>query len=96
MAAEILSEGLSAFDVVVTANTSVFKDGMDHLERFVHAGGGWLRRIQLSDKPLPAFFGAQPGPVGPDIELRVLDALAQAAQTGKTVVMYGLKNGNHK
>jgi len=56
----------------------------------------WLPQTHLFSKTawitwnglsMPAFFGAQPGPVGPDIELRVLDAPAQAAQTGKTVVV---------
>ena len=67
-----LPDDLSAFDVIVTANTAAFTDSSDLLTGFVRAGGGWLGLIQPSDKPLPGIFGVQPGPVGPEVELRVL------------------------
>jgi len=62
---------LSRFDVIVTSDTAAFAED-DRLTRFVLAGGGWLGLVQLSDDALPDIFGVQPGPVGPENELRVL------------------------
>ena len=67
-----LPQDLSPYDVIVTANTPAFASNNDHLKQFVHAGGGWLELVHLSDEPLPQVFGAKPGPIGPDTELRVL------------------------
>jgi predicted dehydrogenase len=63
---------LSSYDVIVTAGSAGFDACSDHLQRFVSAGGGWLKLVQLSDEPLPEIFGAQTGPVGPAAELRVM------------------------
>jgi len=63
---------LSAYDVVITADTAGFNESCAHLEHFVSAGGGWLELVQVSDKPLPEIFGAQTGQIGPETELRVM------------------------
>jgi predicted dehydrogenase len=63
---------LSPYDVVVTENTAAFAGDNEQVTRFVHGGGGWLGLVKLSDKPLPQLFGAQPNPLGPEAELRVL------------------------
>ncbi|UCF01594.1 MAG: Gfo/Idh/MocA family oxidoreductase [Deltaproteobacteria bacterium] len=63
---------LSPYDVVVTQNTAAFASDNERLTKFVHGGGGWLGLVRLSDKPLPQLFGAQPNPIGPEAELRVL------------------------
>jgi predicted dehydrogenase len=63
---------LSRYDVVVTENAAAFAADNEKLTKFVHGGGGWLGLVQLSDKPLPQLFGAQPNPLGPEAELRVL------------------------
>ncbi len=63
---------LSPYDVVVTENTAAFAGDNEQLTKFVHGGGGWLGLVKLSDKPLPQLFGAQPNPLGPEAELRVL------------------------
>jgi predicted dehydrogenase len=63
---------LSPYDVVVTENTAAFAGDNEQLTKFVHRGGGWLGLVKLSDKPLPQLFGAQPNPLGPEAELRVL------------------------
>lgn len=67
-----LPHDLSHFDIIVTANAAALADNCEHLRQFVYAGGGWLELTHLSDKPLPQVFGAQPGPIGPATELRVL------------------------
>ncbi len=63
---------LSAYDVIITADTAESEADIEHLQRFVAAGGGWLGLIHLSDKPLPEIFGAQSGQIGPRAELRIL------------------------
>jgi predicted dehydrogenase len=63
---------LSAYDVVATANTAAFAKDDEQLTKFVHRGGGWLGLVRPSDAGLPKIFGAQPNPVGPEAELRVL------------------------
>jgi predicted dehydrogenase len=63
---------LSPYDVVVTENTAAFTRDNEQLKKFVHGGGGWLGLVRLSDKALPKLFGAQPNPLGPEAELRVL------------------------
>ena len=63
---------LSTYDVVITENTAAFAGDNEQLTKFVHGGGGWLGLVKLSDKPLPQLFGAQPNPLGPEAELRVL------------------------
>ncbi len=63
---------LSTYDVVVTENTAAFAGDNEQMTKFVHGGGGWLGLVKLSDKPLPQLFGAQPNPLGPEAELRVL------------------------
>ena len=63
---------LSPYDVVVTEDTAAFASDNEQLSKFVHSGGGWLGLVKLSDNPLPQLFGAQPNPLGPEAELRVL------------------------
>jgi predicted dehydrogenase len=63
---------LTPYDVVVTENTAAFASDNEQLTKFVHGGGGWLGLVRLSDKLLPQLFGAQPNPLGPEAELRVL------------------------
>jgi predicted dehydrogenase len=63
---------LTAYDVVVTADTAVLVNYHEQLTKFVHRGGGWLGLVRLSDRDLPEIFGAQPNPLGPVAELRVL------------------------
>jgi predicted dehydrogenase len=62
------------YDVIVTKNTGAITDNQDDLRQFVLGGGGWLSLLSLSEAPLPELFGAQPTPVGPLSELRVLFA----------------------
>jgi predicted dehydrogenase len=63
---------LRPYDVIITVNTQDDAEGLQHLNRFVDAGGGWLMLTHLSYKPLPGIFGVQSGPIGPAAELRVL------------------------
>ena len=63
---------LSAYDVLITADTAGLDEDCDHLNRFVDSGGGWLGLVQVSDKSLPEIFGAQTGQIGPSTELRVM------------------------
>lgn len=67
-----LPQELGPYDVVVTTDTASHGNDLEHLKRFVQAGGGWLGLVSLSDTPLPPLFGAQPGSLGPVTELRVL------------------------
>ncbi len=63
---------LSPYDVVISADTSEGDEKTEDLEQFAAAGGGWLKLVHRSTRPLPEIFGAQPGQIGPDAELRVL------------------------
>ena len=63
---------LSPYDVVISTDTSEGDEKTAGLERFVAAGGGWLKLVRQSTRPLPEIFGVQPGQVGPEAELRVL------------------------
>ena len=63
---------LSPYDVVVTENTAAFASDDQQLTKFVHEGGGWLGLVKHSDRPLPQLFEAQPNPLGPEAELRIL------------------------
>jgi len=67
-----IPQNLDHYDVVVSANPATLATYTDQLTEFVQAGGGWLELVQLSEEPLPRLFGAQPNPVGPEAELRVL------------------------
>jgi hypothetical protein len=67
-----LPEEINPQDVVVTVNSGDVVDVHDRLGQFLQAGGGWLELVYLSDSPLPQVFGAQPTPVGPHTELRVM------------------------
>jgi predicted dehydrogenase len=63
---------LSPYSVVVTAGPPDNPEGVDSIEQFVAAGGGWLNLVDRSTRPLPDIFGVQPEAVGPVAELRVL------------------------
>ena len=67
-----LPEDLSRYHVVVTVKTADYTDNHHHLRQFVEAGGCWIGLAHLSERPLPGLFGAQPTPVGPAAELRVI------------------------
>ncbi|UCG19966.1 MAG: Gfo/Idh/MocA family oxidoreductase [Deltaproteobacteria bacterium] len=67
-----LPRDLSPYDVVATANTAAFAKDDEQLTKFVRRGGGWLGLVRPLDVDLPKIFGAQPNPVGPEAELRVL------------------------
>jgi len=67
-----LPRDFSPYDVVATANTAALVKDDEQLTNFVHRGGGWLGLVRPSDGDLPQIFGAQPDPVGPAAELRVL------------------------
>ena len=62
---EQLPDDLGSYHVVVTADTATLPHNSDHLTQFVRSGGGLLGLVNLSEKPLPKLFGAQPTPVGP-------------------------------
>jgi predicted dehydrogenase len=86
---------LSPYDIVITADTDGFDEHGDHLKRFVSAGGGWLRLVQLSDERLPEIFGAQTGPVGPAGELRVIFDNPQHAMARRLPDAFYLKDVYH-
>ena len=67
-----LPKDLSAFNVIVTSQTSDIKLKTEVLNEFVSSGGGWLGMVDLSEKPLPEIFGARPTTIGPEAEIRVL------------------------
>ena len=67
-----LPEEINSYNVIVTLNSGDVVDDHHRLERFVQTGGGWLELVHLSDSPLPQVFGAQPTPLGPRTDLRVM------------------------
>jgi len=67
-----VNDDLSPYDVVATADTASLVNYHEQLTKFVHQGGGWLGLVRLTDMDLPQIFGAQPNPLGPESELRVL------------------------
>ena len=67
-----LPRDLSSYDIVITCNARHSDTRIDHLTRFVHAGGGWQLFVDLSEGPLPQIFGVQQDALGPVTELRVL------------------------
>jgi predicted dehydrogenase len=67
-----LPHELSPYDVVLTSDVAGLAEGLEHLEPFVRDGGACLALVHLTETPLPEWFGAQPVPVGPVADLRVL------------------------
>ncbi len=67
-----LTDNPEAYDVVITASPGDTADIHESLSRYVEAGGGWLMFVNRSEQTLPAIFGVQPEPPGPQCELRVL------------------------
>ena len=63
---------LSGWSVVITAGQTLSDAAVDRLTDRVRAGGGWLTIIGRNVNRIPALFGAEPAPVGPFCELRVL------------------------
>jgi predicted dehydrogenase len=57
---------------VISADTTEGKEKTEALEQFAVAGGGWLKLVHQSSRPLPKIFGVQADPSGPAAELRVL------------------------
>ncbi|MGD9122385.1 MAG: hypothetical protein PVG59_17025, partial [Desulfobacterales bacterium] len=55
---------LSPYDVVISAETTGGEEKTETLEQFAAAGGGWLKLVCRSTRPLPEIFGAQPGQIG--------------------------------
>ena len=74
----LLSESRQVPDTPPDAHLIVTFGGVDlnRVEKavspLVENGGAWLHIVGLSEKPLPARFGVQPGPVGASCELRIL------------------------
>ena len=67
-----IPEDLSPYQVVISADAVESEEKTAALEQFAAAGGGWLKLVRQSTRPLPDIFGAQPGQIGPEAELRVL------------------------
>ncbi len=67
-----LPKDLSAFNVIITSQTSDIPSKTHGLNEFVSSGGRWLGMVDLSEKPLPEIFAARPTPIGPESEIRVL------------------------
>jgi predicted dehydrogenase len=70
--ASALPDDLARFGVVVSPTEDIPEGRLDALARFVQQGGGWMGLIGGAAKPLPDLFGAQPTPLGPASELRVM------------------------
>jgi len=66
-----LPEDLGGADVVVTEGADLDEPALSSLERFVHAGGGWLAFVDERDVRLPPLFGVQPAAPLPATEVRV-------------------------
>ena len=63
---------LSPYDVIISVDNGKGDEETEDFEQFAAAGGGWLKLVHRSTRPLPGIFGTQPGQVGPEAELRVL------------------------
>ncbi|MCB0213720.1 MAG: Gfo/Idh/MocA family oxidoreductase [Anaerolineae bacterium] len=71
----LLPSNISHYDVVMVANPGgLSADEQTRLARYVETGGGCLGLVIGCEAALPDFYGVQPGPVGPEVELRVLFA----------------------
>jgi predicted dehydrogenase len=70
--APVLPDDLARFDVVVSTTDAAAEGQLNALARFVQQGGGCLGLFGGCAGPLPDLFGAQPTPVGPAAELRVM------------------------
>ncbi|MFO7555852.1 MAG: Gfo/Idh/MocA family oxidoreductase [Desulfobacterales bacterium] len=69
---ENLPKDLRQFHVVITEPVAKFHPDSKQLEQFVRSGGGWIGVVSLMDLPIPELFGALPGDVGPESEIRIL------------------------
>lgn len=67
-----LPPDLDDFDAIFTTGKSIDSIDIDRILQFASAGGAWFALMGLSEVRLPDAFGVQPGPVGPQSELRVL------------------------
>ena len=65
-------EALSDVHVVLTHGAEGFAQRGAVLADFVKRGGAWLHFIGQSEAQIPEVFGVQPGPLGPETELRIL------------------------
>ncbi len=63
---------LTRWQVIVTLDHNITEQTAEGLTTYVNAGGGWLHCIGRRGEKIPLVFGAQPEPVGPFCELRVL------------------------
>jgi predicted dehydrogenase len=94
-----LPDNLNSYDMVVTYSAKNSVDTIESLTRYVHSGGSWFTLVHLSDDPLPELFGAQPEPVGPSAELRVLfenNSHPLAERLPDAVYLNGLYQGLRK
>ncbi len=67
----VLADDLSPYQVIITSRP--LDDAQQiRLESYIEAGGSSLALAGLRTEPLPAFYGVQPGVVGPTNELRVI------------------------
>ena len=67
-----LPADLTGWDVVLTSFDAQIRQTSGRLSEFVDAGGGVLHFIDSKAGEIPDLFGAQPEPVGPRCELRVM------------------------
>ncbi|CAB5152088.1 hypothetical protein D3OALGA1CA_4676 [Olavius algarvensis associated proteobacterium Delta 3] len=67
-----MPEALTDAHLVVTHGTEGLKRRERVIADFVKKGGAWLHCVERSESAVPDVFGVQPGPVGPETELRIL------------------------
>ena len=70
--AEQVPQDLSAYGVIITADSASLEAHEKSLTGFVRAGGGWLAFAANDERKLPQIFGARCGPGGPEAEVRVM------------------------
>jgi len=68
----VLPQDLSAYHVILTADSLANSSTCAELQEFAHNGGGWLALLREADEKLPALFGVQTGECGPVSELRII------------------------
>ena len=67
-----IPQDLSAYHVIMTADSLAHASTCAELQEFVNAGGGWLALVREADEKLPDMFGVQIGEHGPVSELRII------------------------
>ena len=67
-----IPESFPEAHLVMTLGTEGLDKSGGVFADFVRKGGAWLHFIGQSEAPIPELFGVQPGPLGPETELRIL------------------------